>query len=72
LARELSQNQNFKKMKKPGKILIGLSLSLMIGTILIPSKAEASCPNAYDVTYPSVYCDPAGYGSCIKKCPGNP
>ena len=33
-------------------------------------QAEAACDNAYDVTYPSRYCDPQGFGSRTRKCPG--
>jgi len=71
MARELSNLKN-KQMKKIAKILIGFTLTLFALAMTVPSKATASCPNAYDVTYPSKFCDPQGFGSCTRQCPGNP
>lgn len=59
-------------MKKTAKILVGFALTLFTLAMTVPSTATASCPNAYDVTYPSKFCDPQGFGSCTRQCPGNP
>ncbi|TDQ16298.1 hypothetical protein DFQ04_2415 [Algoriphagus boseongensis] len=57
-------------MKNVKKILFASIFGLGLAMFLPIQKADAACPTAYDVTYPSKYCDPQGFGSCTRLCPG--
>ncbi len=55
------------------KLILSFSIAIFFGAFLVSTNSSAvGCPNSYDVTYPSKYCDPQGEGSCTRLCPGDP
>lgn len=61
---------NFYQHENLKKLLLTSAFGLGLIFFMSPTKADAACVNAYDVTYPSKFCDPQGFGSCARKCPG--
>jgi hypothetical protein len=70
LAKGLSTNSIFINMRNLKKLLLTSAFGLGLALFGSPPKADAACVNAYDVTYPSKFCDPQGFGSCARRCPG--
>lgn len=58
-------------MKNIKKILLTSLFGLGLALFSISQKADAACTDYYDVTYPSQYCGPQGFGSCTRSCPGD-
>jgi hypothetical protein len=58
-------------MKNLKKLLFASAFGLSLAFFMNPGEADAGCVGPYfDVTYPSVNCDPMGEGSCTRKCLG--
>lgn len=71
LGQRFFQNFTSIEMKQLKKVFFATTLCIGLAFFLTPSQVDAACDNAYDVTYPSRFCDPQGFGSCARLCPGD-
>jgi len=61
LAESFSKFKFSKNMTLLQKITIAGLFTFGMAFFIPTPQAEAACDNAYDVTYPSRYCDPQGF-----------